>query len=84
MSPGDEFVREVLRDRVSLDEAGEQAFAEQLHHRFGVPSLKRVKGAVVGEGPIRTQQVCVGPGKARSSGTSGTKAGRSHARRSRT
>ena len=46
------LAREVLRDRVPLDEAGEQALAEQLHHRFGVPALERVKGAVVREAAI--------------------------------
>jgi hypothetical protein len=55
MSPGDELAREVLRDRVPLDEAGEQPLAEQLHHGFWVPALERVKGAVCGEGPIRGQ-----------------------------
>ena len=60
MLPSDELAREVLRDRVPLDETGEQALTEQLHHRFRVPVLEGVKGAVCGEGPIRAQQVCVG------------------------
>jgi hypothetical protein len=42
----DELVREVLRNRVVLDETGEQALTEQLHHRFRVPVLEGVKGAV--------------------------------------
>ena len=32
MGPGDELAREFVGDRVALDETGEQALAEQLHH----------------------------------------------------
>jgi hypothetical protein len=60
MRPGDELAREVLRDRVVLDEAGEQALTEQLHHRFRVPVLEGVKGAVGGESPIGQEKVSVG------------------------
>ena len=60
MSPGDELAREILRDRVPLDKAGEQALTEQLHHRFRVPVLEGVKGAVVGESPIGEEKVSVG------------------------
>jgi hypothetical protein len=60
MPPADELPREILRDRVPLDEAGEQALAEQPHHRFTVPALEGVKGAVVGESPVGQQEVCVG------------------------
>ena len=60
MRPGHELVREVLRDRVVLDETGEQALTEQLHHRFRVPVLEGVKGAVVGESPIGEEKVSVG------------------------
>jgi hypothetical protein len=59
MGPGDELAREFLRDRVALDEAGEQALAEQLHHGIGVPALQPVKGAVFAEASIRGQQVSV-------------------------
>ncbi len=59
MGPGDELAPEVLGDRVALDEAGEQALAEQLHDRFGVPAPERVKGPVVAEASIRSQQVSV-------------------------
>jgi hypothetical protein len=55
-----ELPREVLRDRVPLDEAGEQALAEQLHHRFSVPALEGVKGAVFGESPVGQQEMRVG------------------------
>jgi hypothetical protein len=60
MGPGDELAREVLRDRVALDEAGEQPFTEQLHHLFAIPALDGVKGAVAGEGPIGHEQVSMG------------------------
>ena len=60
MPPGDESAREILRDRVPLDETGEQALTEQLHHRFRVPVLEGVKGAVVGESPIGEEKVSVG------------------------
>ncbi len=43
-----------------FDEADEQALAEQPHHRFTVPALEGVKGAVVGESPVGQQEVCVG------------------------
>jgi len=59
MCPGDELARELLRDRVMLEEAGEQALAEQLHHPFSVPALQPVKGAVFAEASIRGQQVSV-------------------------
>jgi hypothetical protein len=59
MGPGDELARELLRDRVALDEAGEQALADKLHHGIGVPALQPVKGAVFAEASIRGQQVCV-------------------------
>jgi hypothetical protein len=59
MRPGDELAREVLRNRVPLDEAGEQALTEQLHRLFSVPALEGVKGAVVGESPVGQQEVCV-------------------------
>jgi NADH-quinone oxidoreductase subunit N len=42
-----------------LDEAGEQALAERLHHGIGVPALEGVKGAVVGESPVGRQEVWV-------------------------
>jgi hypothetical protein len=60
MGPGDELARELTGDRVALDETGEQALAEQLHHGIGVPAPERVKGAVFGEASIRGQQVSVG------------------------
>jgi hypothetical protein len=59
MGPGDELARELLRDRVALDETGEQALAEQLHDGMGVPALQGVEGAVSGEASIRGQQVSV-------------------------
>jgi hypothetical protein len=61
ISPDDELSRKVLRDRMSLDEAGEQALAEQLHHCFRVPALERVKNTVLGDGPIRGQATGPGP-----------------------
>ena len=60
MLPSDELAREILRDRLPLDETGEQALTEQLHHRFRVPVLEGVKGAVVGESPIGEEKVSVG------------------------
>jgi hypothetical protein len=59
MLPGDEPARKILRDRMPLDEAGEQALAERLHHGIGVPALEGVKGAVVGESPVGRQEVWV-------------------------
>ena len=60
MGPRDELARELIGDRVALDEAGEQALAEQPHHLFGVPVSEGVKGAVGGKASIRAQQVSVG------------------------
>jgi hypothetical protein len=37
MPPGEELPGGILRDRVALHEAGEQALAEQLHDRIAVP-----------------------------------------------
>jgi hypothetical protein len=59
MGPGDELARELLRDCVALDEAGEQALAEQLHHGIDVPALQPAKGAVFAEAAIHAQQVSV-------------------------
>jgi hypothetical protein len=44
---------------VALDEAGKQALAEQLHHLFRIPAPGRVKGPLVAEASIRSQQVPV-------------------------
>jgi hypothetical protein len=60
MGPGDELARELTGDRVALDEAGEQALAEQLHHGIGVPAPERAKSPASGAASIRGQQVSVG------------------------
>jgi hypothetical protein len=60
MRPGNELARELLRDRVALDEAGEQPFTAQLHHRFRVPAFQGVKGAVAGESPVGHEKVSMG------------------------
>ena len=44
MPPGQEPPSEILRDRVSFDETGQQALAEKFHDRVSVPGLERAKG----------------------------------------
>ena len=43
---------EFLGDRVSLDQARQQALAEQLHDRFAVPGREGMKRGIVREGVI--------------------------------
>jgi hypothetical protein len=42
-----------MGDRVSLDEAGQQALAEQLHDRVGIPCLERQKLSPLPEDPAQ-------------------------------
>ena len=42
---------------MAFDETGEQALAEQLHHRVSVPRLERVKRAIVREGAVGHKDV---------------------------
>jgi len=58
--PGDELAREIFRDRVSLDEAGKEALAEQLHYRFAVPAWEGVKRTLLGEATVGQEKVSVG------------------------
>jgi hypothetical protein len=50
-------VGEFLGDRVSLDQARQQALAEQLHHRVSVPRLERVKRTIVRERALGHEKV---------------------------
>ena len=59
MRPGHELAGELLRDRVSLDEARQQALAEQLHDRFAVPGREGMKGAIVREATVGQEKVSV-------------------------
>ena len=52
MPPREKLPGEILRDRVALDETGQQALPEELHDRVSVPCLERVKRAVVREGAV--------------------------------
>jgi hypothetical protein len=42
---------------MAFDETGQQALAEQLHHRVSVPRLERVKRAIVREGALGHEDV---------------------------
>jgi hypothetical protein len=69
MLPGEELAREIVRDRVALDEAGEQSLPEQLHDRFAVPGREGMKRAIVREATVAAPR-----GAARPAGRAGTRA----------
>jgi hypothetical protein len=50
---------EILRDRVSFDETGQQALAEKFHDRVSVPGLERAQGAIVRERAVGHEKVSV-------------------------
>jgi hypothetical protein len=52
MAPGEKLSGQLLGDGTAFDETGEQALAQQLHHRVSVPRLARVKRAIVREGAV--------------------------------
>jgi hypothetical protein len=60
MAPFQELLSEFWGDGMTLDEAGQEALAEQLHDRFAVPGLEGVKRPVVGEGAVARKDVSVG------------------------
>jgi len=59
MPPSQEPPSEILRDRVSFDETGQQALAEKFHDRVSVPGLERAKGAIVRERAVGHEKVPV-------------------------
>jgi len=59
MAPFQELLSELWGDGVTLDQASQQALAEQSHDRFTVPGLEGVKGAVVGQSAVAQEEVCV-------------------------
>ncbi len=59
MPPSQEPPSEILRDRVSFDETGQQALAEKFHDRVSVPGLERAKGAIVRERAVGHEKVTV-------------------------
>jgi hypothetical protein len=59
MSPGQGLPGEFLGDRVSLEQARQQALAEQLHDRVTVPGLERVKRTIVRERAVGHEHVTV-------------------------
>jgi hypothetical protein len=59
MAPFQEFVSELLGDGVTLDQASQQALAEQSHDRVAAPGLEGVEGAVVAESTVAQEKVCV-------------------------
>jgi len=46
---------------VSLDQARQQALAEQFHDRVTVPGLERVKGTIVRERAVGQEKVTMKP-----------------------
>ena len=59
MPPGQQPPSEILRDRVSFDETGQQALAEKFHDRVSVPGLERAKRAIVRERAVGHEKVTV-------------------------
>jgi hypothetical protein len=59
MLPSEELASKVLRDRVTLDESGEQAFAEEPHHRIAVPDREGLKSAILGKATVGQEEVSV-------------------------
>ncbi len=51
---------ELLGDGATLDEASQEALAEQVLDRFTVAGLEGVEGAVVGESPVAQEEVSMG------------------------
>jgi hypothetical protein len=58
--PGEELPREILRDRTALDQTGEQALAEQLHHRLAAPAREGMEAAIVRKDTVGQEKVSVG------------------------